>query len=66
MEIQMDHELTGDAGMKMIGNPIQYSETPVDYRHPPPMLGQHSHEILKDWLNLEDSEIDGLSEKKVL
>ena len=66
MEISMDHPLTGDSKMKMIGNPIRYSETPVSYRNPPPMLGQHNREILKDWLELEDVEIERLSQNEVL
>ena len=66
MEISMDHPLTGDSKMKMIGNPIRYSETPVSYRNPPPMLGQHNREILKDWLQLEDVEIERLSQNEVL
>ena len=66
MEFRMDHPLAGKEGMKMIGNPIRYSETPVSYRRPPPLLGEHSREILKDWLNLEDGEITCLEEKQVL
>ena len=66
MEISIDHPLTGDSKMKMIGNPIRYSETPVTYRNSPPMLGQHNREILKDWLELEDNEIERLSRNEVL
>ena len=66
MEISMDHPLTGDSKMKLIGNPIRYSETQVSYRNPPPMLGQHNREILKDWLELEDNEIERLFQNEVL
>jgi len=30
------------------------------------MLGQHNREILKDWLELEDNEIERLSQNEVL
>jgi len=30
------------------------------------MLGQHNREILKDWLELEDDEIERLSQNEVL
>jgi len=29
-------------------------------------LGQHNREILKDWLELEDNEIERLSQNEVL
>jgi formyl-CoA transferase/CoA:oxalate CoA-transferase len=31
-----------------IGNPIKFSETPVSYRLPPPLLGEHTCEVLRD------------------
>lgn len=32
-------------GVPMVRNPLSFSETPVDYRHAPPTLGQHNDEI---------------------
>lgn len=34
---------------RQLANPINYSETPVDYRLPPPSLGQHTEEAMR-WL----------------
>jgi crotonobetainyl-CoA:carnitine CoA-transferase CaiB-like acyl-CoA transferase len=34
-------------GVPMIGNPLNLSRTPVNYREPPPRLGQHSDEIAR-------------------
>ncbi len=39
----------GDA-LPMIANPVNFSDTPVDYRRPPPRLGEHTDEVLRDWL----------------
>ncbi len=33
--------------VRSIANPIKFSELPVSYRLPPPMLGEHSQEILR-------------------
>jgi crotonobetainyl-CoA:carnitine CoA-transferase CaiB-like acyl-CoA transferase len=44
----------------MIANPIRMSETPVKYRRAPPVLGQHTVEVLQGWLGLELPEIVGL------
>ena len=32
--------------LKVIGSPIKMSRTPIEYKHAPPMLGQHTDEIL--------------------
>ena len=29
----------------LIGSPMKFSETPVDYRYAPPTLGQHTEEV---------------------
>jgi crotonobetainyl-CoA:carnitine CoA-transferase CaiB-like acyl-CoA transferase len=35
----------------LIGNPIHASRTPPTYRLAPPAVGEHSDEVLADWLN---------------
>lgn len=44
MIVQLKHPSLGTA--RSIGNPIKFSETPVSYRFPPPLLGEHTIEIL--------------------
>ena len=50
----------------LIANPIRLSASPVNYRYAPPLLGQHTDEILQDWLGLADDEIAGLKAKEVI
>jgi crotonobetainyl-CoA:carnitine CoA-transferase CaiB-like acyl-CoA transferase len=45
------------------GNPVKMSATYEDTFDPPPLLGQHTNEILKTLLGLPDSEIQLLKEK---
>ena len=33
-----------------VANPIRFSDTPVAYDRPPPRLGQHTEEAVRDWL----------------
>ncbi len=48
------------------GNPVKMSATYEDTFDPPPLLGQHTNEILKTLLGLPDSEIQLLKEKGVV
>jgi len=43
--VQLEHPTIGTA--KSIANPIRFSSTPVSYRLPPPLLGEHTGEILQ-------------------
>jgi len=55
MTIEMKHPLGGDDPVRLIASPIKMSETPVDYRFPPPTLGQHTDEILAEVLGLDEA-----------
>ena len=45
MIVQLEHPALGVA--RSIGNPIKFSETPISYRLPPPLLGEHTREVLR-------------------
>ena len=44
MVVPMDHPLSDS--LRVVASPIKLSGTPVAYRLPPPMLGQHTDEVL--------------------
>ena len=48
MLIHMEHPEIG--ALRLVGSPLKFSETPVEYRLPPPRLGEHTEEILKELL----------------
>lgn len=66
MVITMDHPLSGNAGAQLIGSPMRFTETPVTYRHPPPLIGQHTEEVLREKLGLSDDDLSTLREKEVI
>jgi crotonobetainyl-CoA:carnitine CoA-transferase CaiB-like acyl-CoA transferase len=43
--VQLEHPVFG--AVRSIANPIHFSSTPVSYRLPPPLLGEHTEEILR-------------------
>jgi crotonobetainyl-CoA:carnitine CoA-transferase CaiB-like acyl-CoA transferase len=44
MQVNVPHPRNPD--LQLVGNPIKLSRTPVDYRAPPPMLGEHTESVL--------------------
>jgi crotonobetainyl-CoA:carnitine CoA-transferase CaiB-like acyl-CoA transferase len=66
MKIAMPHPLAGSGRVDLIGNPINYSATPVEYRLPPPYLGQHTDEVLEELLGMAKSEIAALRASGVI
>jgi crotonobetainyl-CoA:carnitine CoA-transferase CaiB-like acyl-CoA transferase len=46
MLIHMQHPEIVD--LRLVGSPLKFSDTPVDYRLPPPRLGEQTDEILRE------------------
>lgn len=44
----------------MIAQPFQFSETPCRYEAPP-LLGQHTAQVLRDLLGYDDTRIEDLA-----
>ena len=56
---QLQHPLAGE--VPTVANPVRFSATPVQYRSAPPMLGQHTAEILSRELQYTPDQIAALS-----
>ncbi|MEK7878624.1 MAG: CoA transferase, partial [candidate division NC10 bacterium] len=46
MVVELDHPVAGR--IKLLGNPMKFAGTPVGFRRPPPLLGQHTREVLRE------------------
>ncbi|MBI3168183.1 MAG: CoA transferase, partial [Chloroflexi bacterium] len=55
MLVEMQHPTIG--ALPLVGSPLKMGGTPVEYRLPPPLMGEHTKDVLK--------EILGFSEEKV-
>jgi len=64
MVVQVPHPTAGT--IRMAGLPVKFSGTPASIRLAPPLLGQHTAEVLRSWLRLDDSAIDDLKSKGVI
>lgn len=64
MIVTTHHPVAGD--VEMAGVPIKLSDTPGSVDGPAPTLGQHTREILKEKLNMDDALIDQLYADKTL
>lgn len=60
MLAQMDHPTIGV--LPLVGSPLKMGETPVEYRLPPPLMGQHTNEILREALGYSDEKIKALAQ----
>jgi crotonobetainyl-CoA:carnitine CoA-transferase CaiB-like acyl-CoA transferase len=64
MQVSVSHPLAGS--VPNVANPIKFSATPVRYRSAAPLLGEHTDEVLKDWLGLGQQAIDALRAAKAI
>jgi crotonobetainyl-CoA:carnitine CoA-transferase CaiB-like acyl-CoA transferase len=61
---EVEHPVAGR--IKVIGSPINLSETPPEINAPAPLLGEQSSDILKNILNYSDDQIDALKRGKII
>lgn len=55
---EMDHPAAGR--VPLVASPIRLSATPLEAGLPPPLLGEHTRLVLRDWLGLADAELERL------
>ncbi|MEE3047269.1 MAG: CaiB/BaiF CoA-transferase family protein [Pseudomonadota bacterium] len=61
---RLDHPTAGT--VPTVGNPIRFSKTPITDEKAPPMLGQHSDEILRKVADLSDDQIAKLRDAGIV
>jgi len=64
MLVQLPHPTAGH--VRVPGSPLKLSRTPVSYRSAPPLLGQHTHEVLQGMVALSDDELHDLQARRII
>ena len=50
----------------IVSNPVDFSATPAVYERAPPLLGEHTGEVLREWLGYSAEAIDALRNKAAI
>ena len=61
---ELDHPTAGRH--RVTGTPVKLSETPGEPGEPAPLLGQHTHDVLKELLGLDHAAFHSLVEKAIV
>lgn len=61
---RLQHPAAGE--ISLLGQPVRFSGTPAAIRRPPPMLGEHTADLLAGLLGLSDAAIEELYSAKVV
>ncbi len=64
IRIEMTHPAAGT--VPLVASPIRMSGTPVEYRRPPPLLGEHTEDVLTHWLGLAPRDVADLRRRRIV
>lgn len=64
MVIELEHPKAGS--IRTTGVPIKLSDTPGAVNSPPPVLGEHTAEVMSDWLHMSAAELNNLHKAGVV
>ena len=64
VRIELEH--SAGALLPLVASPMRFSETPLEYRLAPPLLGEHTEEVLRGLLGKSDAEIARLRAARVI
>jgi len=64
MRLDLPHATAGT--VPLVRSPMRFSATPLEHKVPPPTLGQHTEEILRDVLGKDSAEIAKLRAERIV
>jgi crotonobetainyl-CoA:carnitine CoA-transferase CaiB-like acyl-CoA transferase len=64
VKIEVEHPVAGR--LPMVASPMRFSGTPLEHKRPPPLLGEHTEEVLRELLGKGAEELARLRESGVI
>ncbi len=64
MRFEMSHPL--NPRVSLVASPMRFVNSPIEYRLPPPMLGQHTERVLADLLGMDAEAISRLAAQRII
>jgi formyl-CoA transferase len=64
MKVDLPHPVAGSISVP--GSALKMSLTPIEYKSPPPLLGEHTAEVLKSLAGLSDQDLETLKGKGIV
>jgi crotonobetainyl-CoA:carnitine CoA-transferase CaiB-like acyl-CoA transferase len=64
VRIELPH--AAGAMLPMVASPMRFSQTPLEYRRAPPLLGEHTDEVLRGLLGKSEAEVAALRAEQVI
>ena len=64
LRLTLPHPVAGS--VPGVRNPVVFSRTPIEYERPPPALGADTDDVLREYLGLERTTLEGLRERRVI
>ncbi|WP_028627132.1 CaiB/BaiF CoA transferase family protein [Metapseudomonas resinovorans] len=64
LRVELEHPLAGV--VPQVASPLRLSDTPVEYRMPPPLLGEHTQDVLQRVLGLAAEQVEALRQAEVI
>jgi crotonobetainyl-CoA:carnitine CoA-transferase CaiB-like acyl-CoA transferase len=64
VRIELEHAAAGR--LPLVASPMRFSGTPIEYRLAPPVLGEHTVEVLRGLLGKSEAEIARLRAARVI
>lgn len=65
-QMRFDLPHTSAGSVPQVANPVKFSATPVQYDRAPPLLGEHTEEVLRERLGFDDERLSQLRHAKVI
>jgi len=64
IRVELDHPVAGK--LPTVASPMRFSATPLEYRAAPPLLGEHTEEVLRGLLGKGAPEIARLRAEGII